>query len=116
MTIENALRKVLGFGPKEFCQKAIEGGWIPEKWPSTDKTIEHRLDSFRSMYEDETGDMYRAGFDHLSHRAMLDPLAWAAVGITEGWGTEYNHSARRTAPKWKQNMHRLIYALAEETV
>ena len=120
MNIEKALQKILGFGVKEFKEKAIEGGYdIPTR-------------------ED-------CCMDYFYHSAiLLDILAWQAVGKVEGWGFHPNGKLENYKsmvvigssgrfhwqeciggigksytkddfhiPIWLYKMHRMIDALAE---
>lgn len=84
---------------KQFIEKAIAGGWKTD-W-----------------YDDWEGGSYS---DMVIPRILLDPLAWQAVGKTEGWigykrtgidkGNEIEYHDMEV---WKSNMHRMIDALAE---
>lgn len=103
---------------QKFIEKAIEGGYdAPYSWEEQ---------SWQG--------------DHGKLKAILDPLAWQAVGKVEGWDksvSESNcnvcgepmpegetmfmfHGYSGDCPKppmkqqfWKQNMHRMIDHLAE---
>ena len=99
--MDKILQKILGFGTKEFVEKAIEGGW-EEPYRCSDSFC-------------NTDDA------HL----FLDPLAWQAVGKVEGWSGygEHHHGTEEECVSscfhmggWQQNMHRMIDALIEEVV
>jgi len=68
---------------KDFINKAIEGGWMPDA---------------------DTPEIYYEG---IRTNALLDPLAWQAVGKVEGW------EDRDTEPNWQNKMHQMIDALVE---
>ena len=75
MKIEQALQNTLGFGVKDFIEKAIEGGWKKncKGWHIWANQVTH------------TG---TNGFNEQSltfEQILLDPKAWKAVGRTEGW-------------------------------
>lgn len=93
----------------EFIQKAIEGGW---KCP-----------------------LVNAGSDFmypLDNFIFLDPLAWQAVGKTEGWNGTWSRevwtnkddqlyaegldrfgTTENGLPAWRWYMHRMVDSLAE---
>lgn len=81
--IEQALQNTLGFGVKDFIEKAIEGGWIYHG------VYEHMPVTFTI----ETGHLYYIEFKYGDHTPieyavgefLLLPQAWKAVGKTEGW-------------------------------
>lgn len=68
--IEQALIKTLGFGVKEFVEKAIEGGWITLHYNNLDYSPSVRVQLLAA---------------ECSHEILLDPFAWQAVGKVEGW-------------------------------
>lgn len=74
-----------------FVRKAIEGGWKGKK---------ARFNSYEPVFR--TIHWYSAdGYadDCSLEEALLDPLAWAAVGKVEGWG-----NITKSWSKWTQSM------------
>lgn len=69
---EKALINVVGFGFKEFIEKAIEGGWEPHRYVGE---LVHDLNKF-GLSDEETA------------LILQDPSAWRAVGKVEGWEGE----------------------------
>lgn len=91
--------------PKQFIEKAVEGGWKP-KWLS-DEMLEKESMLFPYWF---------------NCRILLDPLSWQAVGKVEGWKTWEKDDFRATCAEcgyfytgdeWKHNMHRMIDTLCE---
>ena len=106
--IEKALQKVLGFGPKEFIKKAIEGGWkdnLPNKY------YEYSYEAVLTRNH---------GLFHLTNIILLEPSAWQAVGKVEGWKPvcmnhwEVDGCLAGAQTGWLYNMHETIDALAEQ--
>lgn len=125
---------------EQFIQKAKEGGWkYPQathvfdvgcprcKYCGVERMV---IDRQRVVLEKEEGsggelaevtekryDMEGGPCDKSPLRyvsdaeILLDPLAWQAVGKVEGWHRGSLDEAFH--PTWKQNMHRMIDALAE---
>lgn len=96
--------------PKQFIEKAIEGGW------------KFGIDCSNAP----NFKMYDYGFtfgielksDIHIDTIVLDPLAWAAIGKVEGWHENSQESKTVHVPSfplkvWKWNMHRMIDALCE---
>lgn len=94
MNIEQALQKVLGFGVKEFIEKAIEGGYFPKGMYGTRANYLKRFELLAPAREQvnfilrDDGD--QPPLESLSilrsySDVLLDPLAWQAVGRVEGW-------------------------------
>lgn len=71
---------------QDFITKAIEGGWKTEH-----------------PYEPNT-----QGFRDELNRALLDSLAWQAVGKVEGWKSPHNIAIQT---EWSKKMHGLVDAL-----
>lgn len=111
--------------PKQFIEKAIEGGWIPNQikgqmnygWNWKETPFGPRLELW-----DDVGGVYFLNTDNM----LLDPLAWQAVGKVEGWGISIGMEESKQIPNtdhytfkikerfmWKENMHRMIDALCE---
>lgn len=99
LIIEEVLQKILGFGRKEFIEKAIEGGWKNE--------------AYEVLTYPDRKDEYMIG------GVFIDPLAWQAVGKVEGWPNLREMGGRNDAFKpmlyfvWM--MHRMIDALCEQS-
>lgn len=133
--IEQSLKKVLGFGVKEFVEKAIAGGWMPVVSYGSRLNWMKRFYLLPSAHEAvvfvarDDGD--QPPLEELSWKIayaviLLDPRAWLAVGKTEGWGerthtywTSENGGFEETAKNaWEHKMHdmiaELIDTLAEE--
>ena len=72
---------------KEFIEKAIEGGWntSPRFRDLKTKMSDVRLTTAREMVA-----WQEIAQDYMQTFALLDPLAWRAVGKVEGWGEEVN--------------------------
>ncbi|MCP6727347.1 MAG: hypothetical protein KJI69_05060 [Patescibacteria group bacterium] len=107
--IEKALQKVLGFGSKEFIEKAAIGGW---------RSADLKTDVLITLTERTLKD---TGY---LHQSILDPLAWKAVGKVEGWSTETCfHCEDRDCGRgkscgwqwdeWQYHWHKLLDALAK---
>lgn len=130
MTPEQALIKVLGFGPKVFIEKAIEGGWNPteeKEWIIKDSEEDGTLHCY--FYSGEYPDEGCGAYSY--SEILLDPLAWEAVGKVDGWKKEpylcegcrtigvgtSNHMAACPIKNRKSDyltyMHRFIDALCE---
>lgn len=110
-------------------ERAIEGGWKPWKygWPSNETRGESWYLSGRMLHLNCEAKDYEAfpqyqGPWHTSkefvidiERGLLDPLFWQALGKAEGWKPEvtWNEGELRHQAEWRENMHRMIDALAE---
>lgn len=138
MNIELALQKVLGFGVKEFIEKAIEGGSnLAGHYQNKDGLgyptwkYEEGYIYFRQTILGFGGDPMRYEWKVNVEVILLDPLAWQAVGKVEGWKqdtdvTEWKQGEEVLKPhhfregkiihlgEWIHNMHRFIDALAEQ--
>lgn len=91
---------------KDFIEKAIEGGW--------ERTGER--DELYLLPEQPHDRDTRLGLRPNRFAVLLDPAAWKAVGKVEGWGHKgdgYDGPNMVPSADWKENMHRMIDALAE---
>lgn len=95
---------------KEFIEDAINGGWgvhIGKKWRISASYIEHMQTYWGRGQWDKVMPI---------SKALLDPLAWQAVGFTrmwedvEGYDMEGNYSEMEG---WKDNWHHFITHLAD---
>lgn len=108
---------------KQFIEKAIEGGWIPRDCDVMIKNpIAARVEGDRIELQAQGSDGWTGlkssvllnGFaEEHSHRILLDPLAWKAVGKVEGWRIKGEWETNFGVDGWLENMHRMIDALAE---
>jgi hypothetical protein len=96
MNIEEALKQITGLTPKEYIEKAIEGGFKPEK-------LNHEFEW------DDTGttDNYQIDLKH----TLIDPSSWKAVGKAMGWQSDIDV---RLFTEWKDKMHQFIDNLIEQ--
>lgn len=89
----------------QFIEKAIEGGWKPNKLNSAfaweEKSVTH-------------------GFQIDKRDAILDPEAWKAVGRVKAWSKKdygtisvFDFKFPMVTDEWLYNMHRMIDALVE---
>lgn len=101
--------------PKQFIEKAIEGGWKNSKLYMAADYLQRK-------------DFYDVPLEFLIW-IFLDPKSWAAVGKVEYWGKTGNGIPMGTPPeilipygelhqlkpipKWQYNMHLMIDALCE---
>lgn len=75
---------------KEFIEKAIEGGWRIEgygknwKYDISEYGALSAYENSRSIYSNK----------YFKEKILLDPLSWAAVGKTEGWGLRTTEDER----------------------
>ena len=120
--------------PKQFIEKAIEGGWQPFSDTKVRKGFEVEENEVETMiifYDKVNVRRYSLPL------VVLNPLAWQAVGKVEGWGTprdthkwittesgaiicDYcvclkskpDKKCKRNVRHWKDEMHRMIEALA----
>lgn len=133
MSIENALKKVLGFGVKTYIEKAIEGGWEPHASNFFDSEEENQV--IPKPYLIEVGDevtdfecpheLFVLSFDEEKYPnvgfensrlgftlvgAFLSPSAWQAVGKVEGWGWEQERTFSFTfEPDDIHDMEKLLH-------
>lgn len=63
---------------KEFIEKAIEGGWI----------FKNRVDKNTHFLASFEGEPFKDYILVHERDIFLDPLAWQAVGINEGWSSQ----------------------------
>ena len=77
---------------EKFIEKAIEGGWEKDKYPSF-----WSFNDIVKFYQD---------------KVFLDPLAWQAVGKVEGW-KDYMVIDNPYKNIYLYHMHEMIDALAE---
>lgn len=61
---------------QSFIEKAIAGGWKPEEY----RRRSHYRTRGRTRWNKDT-----VSASITIHEAILDPLAWQAVGKVEGW-------------------------------
>lgn len=96
MNIEQALQNTLGFGVKEFIEKAVGGGW-------------DKPDFWFSGWAKEGLPVPRM----IMFEALLDPKAWEAVGKAEGWSEDMDLCEQDITPRnhAKSNHYRFIDAL-----
>lgn len=110
--IETALQKTVGFGVKEFIEKAIEGGW-KKGYPNF--KVEKVNDC--GLWLDCKGLLGDFKFHYVREEILLDPLAWQAVGKVEGWKedkyTRYDHFDNM--PEYKEKMHRFVDNLCQQS-
>ncbi len=109
--VEKVIQKVCGFGSKEFIEKAIDGGWKAPKG-----FIFHHTQGLVIQAHE--------GFVPVAiETILLDPLAWKAVGKTEGWSiTTYKRREKKIDGKWFEladdtylyNMLEMIRVLDED--
>jgi hypothetical protein len=97
--------------PKQFIEKAIEGGW---KY----KGLDSKYDDFSESVE--VYDPLTGLNDYVSLLPIIvDPLAWQAVGKVEGWEladakeTKDFGDIKVNGFEWYVQMHRMIDALCE---
>jgi len=109
---------------KTFIEKAIEGAW---RYKYAGNLVS--VDDINGLVEFMTP--HETTFEIHISQILLDPLAWQAVGKVEGWyeervicrgsiacekGVDERHNPcvwETRQAKWKQEMHRMIDALAE---
>lgn len=100
---------------KQFIEDAVNGGW--RTYPSL---------ALGKMKLDKSGLFYTAGtVSKTVHEILLDPLAWKAVGRTNGWSSFSTHEHSTYEPcngfcteylkqtGWKAYWHRFIDHLAD---
>lgn len=85
--------------PKQFIQKAIEGGYEPTHWNGMLISLPNFEGGFESWIADNC------------HKILLDPLSWQAVGKVEGWN-DWNYLGFEMS-RCEAEMHRMIDALCE---
>lgn len=93
---------------QKFIEDAIKGGWgshLGKKWRIAAGYIEH----MQTYYGKGVWERVIA-----ISTALLDPLAWQAVGKTRGW-VSYSEFALARNPEgtWRWQMHRFIDHLAD---
>ena len=108
---------------EEFIQKAIEGGWnlSPRYIEALHKINKIPRYMSRTAYEEKKWE--EIVISYMQRVALIDPIAWQAVGKVEGWKLhdsrwedglctdcykEETHQA-----DWLVKMHRMIDAVAE---
>lgn len=112
---------------KQFIEKAIAGGWNGLEWNENvrvEQPVKITSWVWADSKEGESNGIPLAW-------ALLNPLAWQAVGKVEGWGSFYdtegmprNYDTQGWYPitktgsgydeqMWQAYMHRMIDALAE---
>lgn len=91
MNIEKALQKTVGFGVREFVEKAIEGGWQKMEYgfPFPIKPEQSKIDFYKTLYPKPTRYeifAYHCGFGQGVRESwfLLDPAAWRAVVESTG--------------------------------
>lgn len=98
---------------KQFIEKAIEGGWKPIPELRDDVTKDFKFESI----DMDTGLLkLRRSIEWIKvnvYAALLDPLAWQAVGKVEGWRPEilWDEGGVRYRAEWQDNMLRMTEAL-----
>lgn len=93
---------------QRFIEKAIEGGWKPNRY------TKEQWERIKHLYPE-------SGISEW----QLDPLAWKAVGKVLGWEDslwvgqmsqlvgEKLETHKWEVPQWQYQMHRMLDALAE---
>lgn len=82
---------------KQFIEKAIDGGWNP---PKRGREIENlMIDGNEYLLHSNLSNMF------------LDPLAWQAVGVTEGWYLNSDHHYQD--PQERKCVHCAMHAMID---
>ena len=113
---------------KQFIEKAIEGGWKPQKLGFTRKPTDFEgfflngskleITAREQVGTGRDGEKKEGSFWIHMREVITYPEVWQAVGKVEGWQTigesekgYHIHPASRA--EWEYQMHRMIDALAD---
>jgi len=127
MNIEKALKETTDLTPKEFIEKAVEGGY--NMHPNNAKITNLKIGEVKKdnafgnttlievSFTNESGISLRH-WQRLSN-ILLDPLSWEAVGKAMGWEEDLLYTIIRKGSEiskisWKQKMHQFIDNLIKQ--
>ena len=106
---------------KQFIEKAIEGGFDNLPFLMVKKPLKVGYEGSIIFAENDVEGWKSRETMHIDeiiknpHKILLDPLAWQAVGKVEGVDGALQMDSKYgfRLPVWKDQMHRMVDALAE---